>query len=69
MMATGMKELGFGDIMPNDAAHFSDLAARCRELARTARDAVTARLLVAMADDFEQEAFRLAEGGNDRIGS
>ena len=44
-------------------------AARGRELAGTARDAVTARLLFAMADDFEQEAFRLAEGGSDRIGS
>lgn len=42
--------------MHHDAAYFRDLAMHCRKLAETCRDAETLRLLLAMAEDFEQEA-------------
>jgi len=41
--------------MSHDAACFGDLATHCRELAQTCHDEVTRKLL-AMADDFEEEA-------------
>ena len=37
-------------------SHFGDLAKHCRELAQTCRDEITLKLLLAMADDFEEEA-------------
>jgi len=47
--------------MSHDAAYFGDLAKRCRELAQTCHDQVTLMLLLAMADDFEEEARSLDE--------
>ena len=47
--------------MPHDAPYFSDLAKHCRELAQSCRDEVTLKLLLAMADDFEEEARSLDE--------
>ena len=41
------------------AAHFRSEAARCRELARHARDSMTARNLLALAEDYEAQALRL----------
>jgi len=47
--------------MSHDAAYFGDLAKHCRELAQSCRDEVTLKLLLAMADDFEEEARSLDE--------
>ena len=41
------------------AAHFRAEAASCRELARHARDTMTARNLLALAEDYEAQAHRL----------
>ena len=38
------------------AAHYRSEAAKCRTLARTARDEVTMKNLLALADDYEDQA-------------
>lgn len=41
------------------AADFRSKAAKCRALAAAARDEVTARNLLALADDYEEQAAEL----------
>jgi Flp pilus assembly CpaE family ATPase len=42
--------------MRHDAAYFRKVAAQCRLLSEEARDRPTAKMLVQMAEDFEEEA-------------
>lgn len=41
------------------AAHFRTEAAKCRTLAKVARDRMTERNLLALAEDYEAQALRL----------
>ena len=43
------------------AAHFRAEAARCRDLARHARDEMTARNLLALAEEYDAQAQRLED--------
>ena len=43
----------------DSAAQFRAEAAKCRSLARVARDSMTAKNLLALAEDYEAEAVRL----------
>jgi hypothetical protein len=49
--------------MSHDAVYFGELAKHCRELAQACRDEVTLKLLLAMADDFDEEARSLDGAG------
>ena len=45
--------------MREDAEHYRQRAAHCRELAETARDDLVIQRLMELAADFEEEADRL----------
>jgi hypothetical protein len=45
-----------------DAAHFRSEAAKCRALAKVARDRMTARNLLALATDYDAQALQLDLG-------